>query len=35
MRRETFLAAGGFDTRYTIVEDWDLWLRLLLSGKHL
>ena len=26
-----FLDVGGFDTRYTIVEDWDLWLRLLHS----
>lgn len=32
VRRSTFLSSGGFDTRYTIVEDWDLWLRLLHSG---
>ena len=32
VRRSTFLASGGFNTRYTIVEDWDLWLRLLHSG---
>jgi GT2 family glycosyltransferase len=32
IRRSTFLSSGGFDTRYTIVEDWDLWLRLLHSG---
>ena len=32
IRRSTFLAAGGFDTRYRIVEDWDLWLRLLHRG---
>jgi GT2 family glycosyltransferase len=32
VRRSTFLASGGFNTRYTIVEDWDLWLRLVHSG---
>ncbi len=32
IRRSTFLAAGGFDTHYKYVEDWDLWLRLLKSG---
>ena len=32
VRRSTFLASGGFNTRRTIVEDWDLWLRLLHSG---
>jgi glycosyltransferase involved in cell wall biosynthesis len=29
VRRSVFLDAGGFDTAYKIVEDWDLWLRLL------
>jgi glycosyltransferase involved in cell wall biosynthesis len=32
IRRSTFLAAGGFDTHYKYVEDWDLWLRLLRAG---
>jgi glycosyltransferase involved in cell wall biosynthesis len=32
MRRSAFLDAGGFDTQFKIVEDWDLWLRLLHSG---
>ena len=29
LRRSMFLAAGGFDSKYKIIEDWDLWLRLL------
>ena len=32
LRRSTFLAAGGFDAKYKIIEDWDLWLRLLRDG---
>lgn len=32
IRRSTFLAAGGFDTSFRIVEDWDLWLRLQSAG---
>jgi len=32
IQRAAFLAAGGFDTEFKIVEDWDLWLRLLHSG---
>ena len=32
VRRSTFLASGGFDTQFKIVEDWDLWMRLLNSG---
>jgi glycosyltransferase involved in cell wall biosynthesis len=32
IRRSTFLAAGGFDTQFKIIEDWDLWLRLLHAG---
>jgi len=32
IRRSIFLQSGGFDTRFTIVEDWDLWLRLLHAG---
>jgi glycosyltransferase involved in cell wall biosynthesis len=32
IRRSTFLAAGGFDAKFQIVEDWDFWLRLLHAG---
>jgi glycosyltransferase involved in cell wall biosynthesis len=32
MRRSTFLRSGGFDTQFKVVEDWDLWMRLLNSG---
>src|SRR5215475_137487 len=32
IRRSTFLESGGFDPQYAVVEDWDLWLRLLHSG---
>src|ERR1035441_7246328 len=32
IRRSAFLAAGGFDTQFKFVEDWDLWLRLLHAG---
>jgi glycosyltransferase involved in cell wall biosynthesis len=31
IRRSSFLSSGGFNARYTIGEDWDLWLRLLHS----
>jgi glycosyltransferase involved in cell wall biosynthesis len=29
IRRSTYLAAGGFNPAIKLVEDWDLWLRLL------
>lgn len=32
VRREPVLAAGGFDARLTVSEDFELWLRLLLAG---
>ena len=32
IRRTTFLAFGGFNPSIKLVEDWDLWLRLLHSG---
>lgn len=32
VRRSTFAENGGFDTTFTIAEDWELWLRLLHSG---
>jgi glycosyltransferase involved in cell wall biosynthesis len=32
VRRSAFLAAGGFATHFKVVEDWDLWLRMLHSG---
>jgi glycosyltransferase involved in cell wall biosynthesis len=32
IRRSVFLDAGGFNSHYKIVEDWDLWLRLLSAG---
>lgn len=32
VRRAAFLAAGGFDTQFKIVEDWDLWLRMFHTG---
>lgn len=32
IRRSVFLKMKGFDTRFTIVEDWDFWLRLLHAG---
>ncbi len=28
MRRDTFIAAGGFDPRFVSMQDWDLYLRL-------
>lgn len=27
-RRDAFLALGGFDTRFSVLADWDMWLRL-------
>ncbi len=32
IRRSTYLAFGGFDASFKLVEDWDLWLRLLYGG---
>ena len=32
IRRTTYLAFGGFNPSITLVEDWDLWLRLIHSG---
>lgn len=32
VRREKFLASGGFATHYTIAEDWECWLRLYRDG---
>jgi glycosyltransferase involved in cell wall biosynthesis len=32
VRRERFVAAGGFDESMLYAEDWDLWLRLVLDG---
>ena len=32
IRRSVYLAAGGFDPSFKLVEDWDLWLRLLHRG---
>ena len=32
IRRSTFLAVGGFDTTIRVVDDWDLWMRLLNAG---
>ncbi len=34
LKKSTALLIGGFDTRYTHSEDWDLWLRLLHNGAH-
>lgn len=33
IRRELFFAAGGFDERFEIGEDWLLWMRLAADGK--
>jgi glycosyltransferase involved in cell wall biosynthesis len=33
MRRESFLAAGGFDATLEVAEDQDLWIRLALAGR--
>lgn len=32
IRRESMLAVGGFDTSLRYAADWDLWIRLILSG---
>lgn len=32
IRRSAFLAVGGFDTHFEVLQDWDLWLRLLHAG---
>lgn len=32
LRRSTVLAAGGFDSRYLNLQDWELWLRLFHRG---
>jgi glycosyltransferase involved in cell wall biosynthesis len=32
LRRATVLAAGGFDSRYVNLQDWELWLRLFHRG---
>ena len=32
LRRSTVLAAGGFDSRYVNLQDWELWLRLFHRG---
>lgn len=32
LRRSTVLAAGGFDSRYQNLQDWELWLRLFHRG---
>lgn len=32
MRRSAYEAAGGLDDRYELVQDWDLWIRLLGGG---
>jgi glycosyl transferase family 2 len=32
IRRTAFERAGGYDDGIHVVEDWDLWLRLILSG---
>jgi glycosyltransferase involved in cell wall biosynthesis len=32
IRRSTFLASGGFDISFRVVEDWDMWMRLAKAG---
>ncbi len=32
VRRQSFLAAGGFDESLRYATDWDLWCRLILDG---
>lgn len=29
LRKKTFLKVGGFDTKLKILEDWDLWMRII------
>ena len=33
MLRETYEQIGGLDCRYELVQDWDLWIRLLAKGE--
>ncbi len=35
VRREAFMAAGGFDPAITHATDWDLWIRMVHSGSRL
>lgn len=35
MRRSAYEAVGGLDSRYELVQDWDLWIRLLGQGDFL
>jgi glycosyltransferase involved in cell wall biosynthesis len=32
-RKQSFIAAGGYDERFTFSPDYDLWIRLLQTGK--
>jgi hypothetical protein len=32
VRRDRFLAVGGYDEALRVGEDWDLWIRMILSG---
>lgn len=32
VRRSAFVKSGGFNTKFTVAEDWELWLRLLHTG---
>ena len=32
MRRDAYVAAGGFDETLRAVADWDLWIRMILNG---
>ena len=32
VRRSLYLSVGGFDPHFVVVQDWDLWLRLLHAG---
>jgi len=34
VKRDRFVAAGGFDTSLRYATDWDLWCRLILDGVH-
>ena len=34
VRRQRFLDVGGFNTRYRVAEDWELWVRMLNAGFH-
>ena len=35
VRRERLLAIGGFDSSLTHGEDWDFWLRLVITGSRI